>query len=624
VITPAQAAPFQGTPNMPASEACPDRAGGSTPTSICAFADFLAAVPVDAPDTSTPMPARVAGRSQAERRNTQNDDEFGSTAAPGFVQAVAAQPVQSVVPFQFSFVSIRNMAADSDLSGSPEDLTCDVSGSTVDDSSNAGGTIASPGGGTASASGDRCTLPGGITRYLDLRGDADNGRSSVEQSALYSRQVGVHTKGEHATNATLEEPAAVARDITSLPEIGAVDVQCNMSENIAPIASNTVAPQVPAETQAVGAEQVHRSPAPMGTDEAGSPRGQFTSADLSIPAHPASNLPPSSPSGSRLHNPPTPSSTHQQTAQISDAVTAFALRVRVRETSKSESGSRIGEHAAIESRTDDLKARAERPASALIELASAQELRPGSQRDTLQGRPAAEWKREIREISDSTVDTRSGSAEKNTGQEEADLAASAVHMNSRAGSPLSTGTSSIGHASPGPSNLFTPEPKWRPRGTDPGSPADKIFGSEALDTEQPVQSGPLRNVRVQVGNDQTGRVDVHLAESRGELRVAVKTVSSDLGMILRKDLPGLVDRLEHTGFDATPSIPEQRASETVRQHAATADSANNSEDATPGGRDGREQQNPGDRRKYYDPFDEPDVPPMRHKEEQNAWSAWMQ
>ena len=83
------------------------------------------------------------------------------------------------------------------------------------------------------------------------------------------------------------------------------------------------------------------------------------------------------------------------------------------------------------------------------------------------------------------------------------------------------------------------------------------------------------------GNDQTGRVDVDLAESRGELRVAVKTVSSDLGMTLRKDLPGLVDRLEHTGFDATPSIPEQRASETVRQHAATADSANNSEDPTP-------------------------------------------
>jgi hypothetical protein len=180
----------------------------------------------------------------------------------------------------------------------------------------------------------------------------------------------------------------------------------------------------------------------------------------------------------------------------------------------------------------------------------------------------------------------------------------------------------MAHASSGHSNLFTPESNYR--GPDLGSPAEKIFGSEALDAEQPVQSSPLRNVRVQVGNDQTGRVDVHLAESRGELRVAVKTVSSDLGMTLRKDLPGLVDRLEHTGFDATPSIPEQSASGTVRQHAATADSANNPEDATPGGRDGREQQNPGDRRKYYDPFDQPDGPNMKQKEEQNAWSAWMQ
>jgi hypothetical protein len=595
-------------------------------------------MPVDALDTSTPMPGRAAGRSQAERRNTQNDDEFGSTAVPGFVQAVATQPVQSVVPFQFSFVSIRNMSANSDLSGSSQDLTCDVSGSSVDKCGNAGGTIAPARGETASASADRGTLAPGIATYLNLTGDADEGRSSTEQLALYSRQVVAQTPGEHATKDDLGEPAVVAREVTSVPEPGDGDVppgsgrrspelpRCNGPDNIAPVASNTAAPQVPAETQAIGTEQVQRSPAPLETDEAGRPRGQVAGADLSIPAHPSSDLPPSNPSGSQLHHASTPISTHQETAQTGDALTntAFALRVRVRETSRSERGSRIEEHSAVESRTGDLKARAERPASALIELASAQKLRPGTQRDTLQGRPAAEWKREVREISDPTTDTQSGGAEKNIGQEQADLAASTVHMNSHAGSPLSTGTSAIGHASPGPANLFTPEPNWRARGADPGSPAEKIFGSEALDAEQPVQAAPLRNVRVQVGNDQTGRVDVHLAESRGELRVAVKTVSSDLGMTLRKDLPGLVDRLEHTGFDATPSIPEQRASETVRQHAATADSANNSEDRTLGGRDGREQQNPGDRRKYYDPFDEPDGPPMRHKEEQNAWSAWMQ
>jgi hypothetical protein len=59
----------------------------------------------------------------------------------------------------------------------------------------------------------------------------------------------------------------------------------------------------------------------------------------------------------------------------------------------------------------------------------------------------------------------------------------------------------------------------------------------------------MHAIQIQLGEGNS-RVDVHLAERAGEVKVDVRTSDSHLAGALRADLPGLTAHLEQTGFHA--------------------------------------------------------------------------
>jgi hypothetical protein len=61
-------------------------------------------------------------------------------------------------------------------------------------------------------------------------------------------------------------------------------------------------------------------------------------------------------------------------------------------------------------------------------------------------------------------------------------------------------------------------------------------------------AGPLKDLSIQVGRTQQERVDLHLTERAGELRVAVRAADPEMAHTLRQTLPELVNRLEENGF----------------------------------------------------------------------------
>jgi hypothetical protein len=65
----------------------------------------------------------------------------------------------------------------------------------------------------------------------------------------------------------------------------------------------------------------------------------------------------------------------------------------------------------------------------------------------------------------------------------------------------------------------------------------------------PVKStAPLKELSLQVGNQNQERVEVRMVERGGELHVAVRTGNADLAHGLREGMADLVSRLQETGF----------------------------------------------------------------------------
>jgi hypothetical protein len=59
---------------------------------------------------------------------------------------------------------------------------------------------------------------------------------------------------------------------------------------------------------------------------------------------------------------------------------------------------------------------------------------------------------------------------------------------------------------------------------------------------------PLKDISIQVGQTPQERVELHLTERAGELRVAVRAADPEMAHTLRQALPELVNRLEENGF----------------------------------------------------------------------------
>ncbi len=62
--------------------------------------------------------------------------------------------------------------------------------------------------------------------------------------------------------------------------------------------------------------------------------------------------------------------------------------------------------------------------------------------------------------------------------------------------------------------------------------------------------GPLKDISIQLGQTPQEKVDLHLTERAGEMRMAVRAADPEMAHSLRQALPELVNRLQENGFRA--------------------------------------------------------------------------
>lgn len=105
---------------------------------------------------------------------------------------------------------------------------------------------------------------------------------------------------------------------------------------------------------------------------------------------------------------------------------------------------------------------------------------------------------------------------------------------------------------------------------------------------------PLRELSMQVAESHQQKVEVHLVDQSGELRLSVRSGDSDLVHGLRQNLPELVNKLEDTGFRAETWRPADSAAPAAAA-ADTKNASNHSRQGDAQSQSGWSQQ-PGDQR----------------------------
>lgn len=127
---------------------------------------------------------------------------------------------------------------------------------------------------------------------------------------------------------------------------------------------------------------------------------------------------------------------------------------------------------------------------------------------------------------------------------------------------------------------LSPEPQQPP----PASPE--------LETTQPVQSQPIREISFRVAAD-SGQVDVQVAQRAGRIQVAVRTENPDLMKSLQTNLGDVVGRLEAKGFKTETWMPVtgQHGGGAVREPSSSSNSPSQSDDS--GSRSGQRDQRRG-------------------------------
>jgi hypothetical protein len=106
--------------------------------------------------------------------------------------------------------------------------------------------------------------------------------------------------------------------------------------------------------------------------------------------------------------------------------------------------------------------------------------------------------------------------------------------------------------------------------------------------------GPLKDLSIQVGQTPQEKVELHLTERAGEMRMAVRAADPEMAHTLRQALPELVNRLEENGFRTEGWRPAGTVSETgpLRE---TRESSSGSRGGDPQQQSGWSQQQGGQR-----------------------------
>jgi hypothetical protein len=136
----------------------------------------------------------------------------------------------------------------------------------------------------------------------------------------------------------------------------------------------------------------------------------------------------------------------------------------------------------------------------------------------------------------------------------------------------------------------------------PTNPADVAQLSQ---TPEAKPSQPLKQLSIQVGQEQQQRVQVQVVERAGELQVAVRAANPDLAQGLRQGISDLVGQLQQNGFHADawrPGTPAGAAPAAAEKPQTQAGSQNDNSQSQSGSGQDRQQgnQNPSRRPQWVE------------------------
>jgi len=117
------------------------------------------------------------------------------------------------------------------------------------------------------------------------------------------------------------------------------------------------------------------------------------------------------------------------------------------------------------------------------------------------------------------------------------------------------------------------------------APAPEIEPKPAAPTTE-----PLRNMHIQLTGDNNQRVNVHLMDRGGELRLSVKSADPALAQTMQEHMPELTSRLDQQRYRTEVWMPKETASSTSSNSNSTSSGFSNPGDGNPGGRQNGQQQ----------------------------------
>jgi hypothetical protein len=115
-----------------------------------------------------------------------------------------------------------------------------------------------------------------------------------------------------------------------------------------------------------------------------------------------------------------------------------------------------------------------------------------------------------------------------------------------------------------------------------------------VDSSPQKAPGPLKDLSIQVGQTPQEKVELHVTERAGEMRMAVRAADPEMAHTLRQALPELVNRLEENGFHAEAWRPAGIVSGAGPMREAR-ESSSNSRNGDPQQQSGWSQQQGGQR-----------------------------
>lgn len=111
-------------------------------------------------------------------------------------------------------------------------------------------------------------------------------------------------------------------------------------------------------------------------------------------------------------------------------------------------------------------------------------------------------------------------------------------------------------------------------------------------------------MHIQLTGDDNQRVNVHLVDRGGELRLSVKSPDPALAQTMQEHMPELTSRLEQQRYQTEVWMPKETASSSSSNNNSNSNGSSNPGDGNPGGRQNGQQQQQQNRPEWLDDLED--------------------